>query len=90
MPQSHPLNVFKPSFDVSRRYVRVREMRSDGFVEFDFAIGEPGLSVELILPLKDYEEFCRINKAISLTAEQAAAVDNEQQKRLYGQSDTEE
>lgn len=42
-------------------YVRVREVRPDGFVEFDFAIGEPEISIEMILPRPAFEGFCRAN-----------------------------
>ena len=42
----------KPAFDVTRRYVRFRELRSDGYVLFDFAIGDPETSVELMLDRK--------------------------------------
>ncbi|MCX7059874.1 MAG: phenol hydroxylase [Gammaproteobacteria bacterium] len=74
-----------PAFDVERRYVRFRELRSDGFVEFDFAIGDPELCVELTLPLPAYQAFCRQNAVIYLTREQAEAVDFEKSKWRYGQ-----
>lgn len=55
-----------PVFDLRRRYVRLLQVRSDGFVEFEFAIGEPELAVELILPADAYREFCRNNGVIEL------------------------
>lgn len=73
-----------PSFDVERRYVRFRELRADGFVEFAFAIGDPALSVELVLLLKDYEDFCRAQNVTYVTREQAVALDTEQSKWRYG------
>jgi phenol hydroxylase P0 protein len=52
-----------PSLDVQRRFVRLKQVRDDGFVEFEFGIGDPGdeaaLAVELILPATAYGEFCR-------------------------------
>jgi phenol hydroxylase P0 protein len=48
-------------FDVTRKFVRVTELRSDGFVEFEFAIGEPELFVEMILPPAAFDEFCAMN-----------------------------
>lgn len=48
-------------FDPSRRYVRICETRPDGFVEFEFAIGDPELCVELMLPESAFHEFCLAN-----------------------------
>lgn len=55
-----------PECDVSRRFVRVLQRRSNGFVEFEFSIGWPELSVELMLPERDFEEFCATQKAQQL------------------------
>ena len=41
-------------------------MRDDGFVEFEFAIGEPELAVDLIMPAAAYREFCRDNQVTVL------------------------
>ena len=43
---------------LQRKFVRVIERRADGFVAFEFAIGWPELSVELILPGPAFEAFC--------------------------------
>jgi phenol/toluene 2-monooxygenase (NADH) P0/A0 len=48
--------------DTTRRFVRVTEFRADGLVAFDFAIGWPELSVELLLPAAAFEEFCAKNR----------------------------
>jgi phenol hydroxylase P0 protein len=53
-------------FDVSRRFVRVTEKRQDGFVEFEFAVGEPGMAVELVMPQAAFESFCAANQAVFL------------------------
>ena len=74
----------KPMFDVSRRYVRFRELRQDGYVEFDFAIGDPELCVELTLPLTAYQAFCREHAVTYLTRAQEEAVDFERSKWRYG------
>lgn len=47
-----------PAFDPSRRFVRIVDERADGMVEFEFAVGEPELFVEMILPRAAFEEFC--------------------------------
>ena len=50
-----------PTMDATRRFVRLIGERGKGFVEFEFAIGEPELFVELILNREAYEEFRVIN-----------------------------
>lgn len=66
-------------------FVRLRHRRPDGFVEFDFSIGDPELAVDLILPEAAYEEFCRVNRVRMLTPEEGARIDAEQSKWRYGQ-----
>jgi phenol hydroxylase P0 protein len=56
------------AFDPSKKFVRVLELRQDGFVEFEFAIGEPELFVEMILPATAFDEFCAMNKVTFLDA----------------------
>lgn len=56
------------SFDTTATYVRVTGTRPDGFVEFDFAIGEPEVFVELILPPDAFAEFCEANAVAVLEA----------------------
>ncbi len=51
----------KPALDTSRKFVRLIERRPDGFVEFEFAIGEPELYAEMLLPAEAYEAFCEAN-----------------------------
>ena len=48
--------------DTARRFVRVLEARADGLVAFEFAIGWPELSVELLLPSAAFAEFCSRNQ----------------------------
>jgi phenol hydroxylase P0 protein len=73
------------AFDITRRYVRFREQRDDGFVEFDFSIGDPGLSVELVMPLREFQSFCRANRVTYLTRDEGAQLDIDQAKWRYGQ-----
>lgn len=80
----HQLTQPKPTFDVRKNYVRFRELRTDGYVLFDFAIGDPELAVELTLPLPAYRMFCRERGVIYLTREEAKSVDFEQSKWRYG------
>lgn len=80
----HQLTQPKPTFDVRKNYVRFRELRTDGYVLFDFAIGDPELAVELTLPLPAYRTFCRERGVIYLTRDEAESVDFEQSKWRYG------
>ena len=46
-------------FNPEKRFVRFIEKRDDGFVEFEFAVGEPEIFAEMILKAEDYEFFCK-------------------------------
>ncbi len=74
-------------FTELQRFVRIREVIGDRFIEFDFAIGEPSLYVELVLPKKAFESFCEHNKVTMMTDEQAAAVDADMEKWRYGEQE---
>jgi phenol hydroxylase P0 protein len=54
------------AFDATRKFVRVCRERDDGFVEFEFAIGDPALCVELMLPAAAFADFCRANDVAML------------------------
>ena len=44
--------------DLTRKYVRVTQVRDDGLVMFEFSIGWPEQMVELVLPKVAFDEFC--------------------------------
>ncbi len=67
------------------KYVRVRSKPDARFVEFDFAIGEPSLFVELIMPPAVFKEFCFNNAVIHMNEEQMASVDADLEKWRYGE-----
>lgn len=50
------------TLDTRKRWVRVTGERAGGFIEFDFAIGEPDLIVEMILSPEAFAEFCAQNQ----------------------------
>jgi phenol hydroxylase P0 protein len=50
--------------DAMQAHVRVLGTRLGRFVEFEFALGDGDLAVELILPTEAFEEFCRARSAI--------------------------
>ncbi len=72
------------AFENLTRYVRVRSPEDARFVEFDFAIGDPSLFVELVLPRTAFDTFCQKNRVVPMSAAQMAVVDAEMEKWRYG------
>lgn len=56
------LDMQPAELDTRKRFVRVTGSRGSSFVEFDFAIGEPELFVEMILTHAAFAEFCSANQ----------------------------
>lgn len=48
-----------PKVDPDYKAVRVTEMRDDGFVEFDFIVGDPDIFAEMLLTEEDFVTFCQ-------------------------------
>lgn len=69
--------------DTKKRFVRVTGSRGSRFVEFDFAIGEPGLFVEMILTHEAFAEFCATNK-VALMPAPTEATDEEDASAGWG------
>lgn len=70
------------------KYIRVTNDRAAKFVEFDFAIHDPSLYVELVLPQAAFQHFCEINHVVEMTEEQQAANDAQENKWRYGEEPT--
>ncbi|MEP3244608.1 MAG: phenol hydroxylase subunit [Sneathiella sp.] len=51
---------------IGQAFVRVTGTRNDAFVEFEFSINDEDLMVELIMPFKEFENFCRKENAAVL------------------------
>lgn len=60
------------ALDLSRTYVRVLGLRRDRFVEFEFSVGDRDLTVELVLPIEEFRDFCRRERSILLPPDPAA------------------
>ncbi len=73
-----------PSFADMPKFVRIRNEPDAPFIEFDFAIGDPCLFVELVLPPSAFEAFCIHNQVVPMSLEQMALVDAEADKWRYG------
>ena len=48
--------------EIKHKFVRVRQVRPDGLVCFEFAIGWPELFVDLMLPQPAFDDFCAQNQ----------------------------
>mgnify|MGYP002820618947 FL=1 len=73
------------SFDEMVRYIRVRSEPDARFVEFDFAIGHPDLFVELALPQRAFEQFCKHNHVVHMDEEMCRLVDADMVKWRFGE-----
>ena len=60
-PQTTP-GTDEASVEITRKFVRVRGVRPDGLVCFEFSIGWPELFVDLMLPQLAFDDFCRRNQ----------------------------
>ena len=64
-------------FDVTRKYVRVLATLPSGLVEFAFAVGDPELTVELVMPKAAFDEFCASNQGEFISASPLAPANAE-------------
>jgi phenol/toluene 2-monooxygenase (NADH) P0/A0 len=55
--------------------VRVTRVRREKFVEFEFAIGDEDVQVELVLPYPMFMEFCELREATMLPTADEALLD---------------
>ena len=67
-----------------KKFVQIINIKDNGFVEFNFAVGEAVMNVELLLPYKAFIEFCHNNRVSFFSKEQEDEIllDNETWK--YG------
>ena len=63
------------NFDITRKFVRVMRTLPNGLIEFEFAIGDPDVAAELVMPKAAFDEFCAANQVEMLTTEKATPVD---------------
>ena len=69
-----------PNFNTNLKFVRIIETHANGLVEFEFAVGEPELFVELLMAQAPFDEFCAMH-AVTPTKGRLQPVqgDNEQE-----------
>lgn len=65
-------------------FVRVTGTRNARFVEFEFAIGDPELAVELVLQFDQFREFCARHAVRHLSTGEGARLDFERMKWRFG------
>jgi phenol/toluene 2-monooxygenase (NADH) P0/A0 len=51
-------------FDTERRFVHITKRHENGLVQFEFSVGTPDFSVELMLPQPAFDEFCTRQNAV--------------------------
>ncbi|SEI59595.1 phenol hydroxylase P0 protein [Allopseudospirillum japonicum] len=68
------------------KYVHVLSPENARFVEFYFAIGDPALMVELIMPPSAFAAFCAHNQVVPMSPEQVANLDADTEKWRYGEN----
>lgn len=66
------------------KFIRITNHRDAEFVEFDFAIHDPTLFVELVLPQQAFQHFCEINQVVEMSEAQQAWNDAQEDKWRYG------
>lgn len=68
-------------------FVHITGFLRNEFVEFDYSVGTPTLYVELVLPFKQFRQFCIKHSVKELTTEQKHQVELDKLKWRYGQLD---
>lgn len=60
-------NAAEGKFDITRKFVRVMRTLPNGLIEFEFAVGDPDVAAELVMPKAAFDEFCQANQVELLT-----------------------
>jgi Phenol hydroxylase subunit len=74
-----------PALDMNQRSVLVTGVRSSSFVEFQFTVADPMLTVELVMPLSALDEFIHDQRA-TLEVEAQSQLDFARLRRLASRS----
>jgi len=69
-----------PNFNPNLKFVRIIEQHANGLVEFEFAVGEPGLFVELLMAQASFDEFCAMHGVTPTKGRLAAAQSKDEQE----------
>lgn len=63
------------NFDITRKFVRVLRTLPNGLIEFEFAVGDPDVAAELVMPKAAFDEFCAANQVELIEGPKAGPVD---------------
>ena len=69
-----------PNFNPHLKFVRIIETHANGLVEFEFAVGEPGLFVELLMAQAPFDEFCAMHGVTPTQGRLQPAQDDKEQE----------
>ncbi len=68
-----------------KTFVKVKGTRLGKFIEFEFSINDEDLTIELILPVHAFREFCTAQNVTVLPSDPSAGVDAERAAWRAGQ-----
>jgi phenol hydroxylase P0 protein len=68
-----------------KTFVKVKGARLGKFIEFEFSINDRDLTIELILPVQAFREFCEAQNVTLLPSDSSAEVDAERAAWRAGQ-----
>jgi len=68
-----------------KTFVKVTGTRLGKFIEFEFSINDEDLTIELILPVAAFSEFCSAQNATMLPSDPSAGADAERAAWRAGQ-----
>lgn len=66
-------------------FIHVTGTQREKYIEFEFSIGDPELAVEMIMPLKAFEEFCTQYQVQHLSTDEVCKLEYERLKWRFGQ-----
>lgn len=69
-----------PHFNPNLKFVRIIEQHANGLVEFEFAVGEPELFVELLMAQAQFDELCVMHGVTPTQGRLAAGQSPEEQE----------
>jgi phenol hydroxylase P0 protein len=58
LPEKDSVALEADAATMARRYVRITSRSATGFVNFEYSVGWPDMSVELALPEELFNDFC--------------------------------
>jgi len=67
-----------------QKFIKIEKIKTDGFVEFLFAMDDVTTNVEMILPYKAFIEFCEHNRVSFVSEEQEEVMEEDDILWKYG------